>query len=149
MKYAHNIEMRVFSKEEDDEELIVETIKKLFPFDFEKEKIEFKSKISYGFEDKKIKILSVFVKKERHTTAVLKNMMKNLEQEQKDMLLKQLNSRLDESLHFYFRLDKEKLLNDEYFITDSGNCFRFKISIAAYPHKREVAKKIVNEILGL
>ena len=149
MKYAHNIEMRVFSKEEDDEDMIVGKIKLLFPFDFKEEKIEFKSKISYGFEDKKIKILTVFVKKERHTTAVLKNLMKNLDQEQKDLLLRQLNSRLDETLHFYFRLDKDKMLNDEYLITDSGNCFHFKISVAAYPHKREVAEKIVREILEL
>jgi len=150
MKYAHNIEMRVFSKEDDDDEnQIMGKIKLLFPFDFEKEKIEFKSKISYGFEDKRIKILTVFVKKERHTTTVLKNIMKNLDQEQKDLLLKQLDSRLDETLHFYFRLDKDKLLNDEYSVTDSGNCFHFKISIAAYPHKREVAEKIVREILNL
>jgi len=149
MKYAHNIEMRVFCKEDDNEELIIEKIKNLFPFDFEKEKVEFKSKISYGFEDKKINILTVFVKKERHTTSVLKNLMKNLDQEQKDLLLKQLDSRLDETLHFYFRLDKDKLLNDEYLITDSGNCFHFKISVAAYPHKRDVAEKIVREILNL
>ena len=38
MKYAHNIEMRVFSKEgEDDEEKIIGKVHELFPFDFEKE----------------------------------------------------------------------------------------------------------------
>ena len=41
------------------------------------------------------------------------------------------------------------MLNDEYFITESGNCFHFKIGIAAYPHKRDVAEKIVREILEL
>ncbi len=147
MKLAHNIEMRVFCKENDDEALIIKKIKELFPFDFKKEKIEFKSKTSYGFEDNKIKVMTVFIKKQRHTTVVLKNLMKNLSKSQKELLLRQLESRLDEKLHFYIRLDKDKLLNGKYFITDSGNCFHFKICIAAYPHKRESAFKIVERML--
>ncbi|AJF61264.1 TPA: hypothetical protein HA239_01285 [Candidatus Woesearchaeota archaeon] len=148
MKYAHNIEMRVFSKEgEDDEEKIIGKVHELFPFDFEKEKVEFKSKISYGFEDNKIKVITVFVKKERHTKKVLKNLMSRLSEDQKEMLLRQMDSRLDNGLHFYMRLDKEKLLNGEYRITDSGNCFWLKICIAAYPHKRETAEKIVRAML--
>ena len=39
MKYVHNIEMRVFCKEDDNEDLILKKIKELFPIDFEKEKI--------------------------------------------------------------------------------------------------------------
>jgi len=149
MKLAHNIEMRVFCKERDNEKWIVKKIKELFPFDFAKEKVEFKSKISYGFEDNKIKVYTVFAKKQRQTTEVLKNFMKNLNKEQKDLLLKQINSRLDESLHFYIRLDKDKLLENEYYITDSGNCFHFKICIAAYPHKRDVAIEIVKQIVNM
>ena len=147
-KFAHNIEVRVFSKEnEDDEEKIIEKIHELFPFDFEKEKVEFNSKISYGFEETKIKILTVFIKKESQTRKVLKLLMDNLSKEQKSMLIKQLESRLDEKLHFFIRLDKEKLLKGEYVITDSWNCFHFKVCVAAYPHKREVAKEIVIEML--
>lgn len=149
MKYVHNIEVRAFCKEDDNEELIVKKIKELFPFDFKKEKIKLKRKTSYGFEDKKIIVITVFVNKQRYTKSVLKNLMKNLSNEQKDLLLKQLNSRLDKSLHFYLRLDKDKLLNNEYWITDSGNCFHFKMAIAAYPHDKDVAKEIVKEILNL
>lgn len=145
MKLAHNIEMRVFCKEEDNKELLIKKIKELFPFDFKD--LEFKSKISYGFEDNKIKVMTVFIKKQKQTNIVLKNLLSNLNDEQKDLLLRQIESRLDESLHFYIRLDKDKLLNNEYFITDSGNCFHFKICIAAYPHKREVAIEIVKKML--
>lgn len=149
MKYAHYIEMRVFSKEEDNEDLINEKIHELFPFDFEKEKIKTESKTSFGFEDKKIKILSVEIKRQRLTTDFLINLMSKLSDEQKELLLEQLESRLDNSLHFYLRLDKEKLLNNEYFITESGNCFHFTIAIAAYPHKRDVAVAMVKNILEL
>ena len=149
MKYVHNIEMRVFCKEEDNKELILKKIKELFPIDFEKEKINLKRKTSYGFEDKKIIVFTIVVNKQRHTKVVLNNLMKNLSKEQKELLLKQLDSRLDESLHFYLRLDKDKLLNKEYWITDSGNCFHFKMAIAAYPHDMDIAKEILKEILKL
>ena len=85
--------------------------------------------------------------KQKHTSLFLKNLMKKLSQEQKDLLLRQLESRLDETLHFYIRLDKNKLLDNEYFITDSGNCFHIKIAIAAYPHKRDVAIEVMKYIL--
>lgn len=149
MKYAHFIEMRVFCKEEDNQEIIEKKIHELFPFDFEKEKLIIKSKKCEGFEDKIIKILTVSIKKEKHTKLFLKNLIDKISDEQKKLLEKQLESRLDETLHFYIRLDKEKLLNNEYWITDYGNCFHITISIAAYPHKRETAVAMVKNILGL
>ena len=139
--------MRVFCKEEDNKEQIIGRIKELFPFDFGKEKIKLKEKTAYGFEDKKIKILSVSVSKERHIEKVIKNLVSRLSTEQKELLLKQLDSRLDENLHFYLRMEKERLLEGEYWITDTGNCFHFKIVIAAYPHKRKVAERILKDIL--
>ncbi len=147
MKYAHNIEMRVFSKEGDDEERIIEKIKEVFSFDFKKEKIKLNIRTAYGFEDKKIHILTVSIDKERHTGKVIKNIFSFLSSEQKELLLNQMESRLDDNLHFYIRLDKEKLMNNEYWLTDSGNCFHFNIAIAAYPHKREIAKKIIEEMI--
>ncbi|MBN1503402.1 hypothetical protein JW930_07725 [Candidatus Woesearchaeota archaeon] len=149
MKYAHNIEMRVFCKEDDDEEQIIKIIHSLFPFDFEKERIEFQSEKVVTFEKKKIKIFKVFIKKERHTSKFLKNFFSQFTPDQKDLLKKQLSSRLDERLHFYIRLDKPKLLQGGYWITDAGDCFHFNICIAAYPHKREVAQKIVSKMLHL
>ncbi len=149
MKLAHYVEMRVFSKEGEDEGQIINKIKELFPFDFKEEKIKLDVRTAYGFENKKIHILTVSVNKEKQTRAVLENLMSNLSQEQKDLILRQLESRLDEKLHFYLRLDKEKLLNNEYWIIDEGNCFHLTIAIAAYPHKREKAAEIINKILGL
>ena len=76
----------------------------------------------------------------------LKVLNEKLSKEQKDMLVMQVDSRLDDELHFFIRLDKEKLMDDEYFITDSGNCFHVRMSIAAYPAKKEIGKKIVQNI---
>ena len=147
MKYAHNIELRVFCKEGEDEELIKNKLKELIPLDFNKEKINIREQTALGLEDKKIKKLTIFVDKEKQTSKVLLNLMGNLNEEQKELILNQLESRVDRNLHFYLRLDKDKLLNNEYWITDSGNCFHFSIAVAAYPHKREVARKIIEKVL--
>jgi RNA binding exosome subunit len=149
MKYAHNMEMRVFCKQGDDELSIVNTIHELFPFDFDKEKVEFTKNISETFDGKTMKIFTVFTKKETVTTRVLKDLFSKLSASQKALLRSQLESRLDDRLHFYLRLDKPKLLSGEYEITDSGDCFHFKICVAAYPHKRPVARSVVEMILKL
>jgi RNA binding exosome subunit len=147
MKLAHHIEMRVYCKEEDNEQEIINKIHELFPFDFDKEKIEFRTQSAETFDGKKMKILTVFIKKDRQTNEVLRNLFFKFSEDQKNILKKQLESRLDERLHFYIRLEKPALLNGEYKITDSGNCFHFNISIAAYPHKRTVARKIVESLI--
>jgi RNA-binding protein len=147
MKLVHYIEMRVFSKEEDNEEAIVSKIKELFPFDFKKDKIKFTQRTAYGFDDKKIKIMTVTIDKDRHTNKFIQTFFSKLTDEQKELLLKQLESRLDDKLHFYIRLDKDSFLNNEFWITDTGNCFHFTFAIAAYPHRREVAVEIITKML--
>ncbi len=147
MKHAHFIEMRVFSKEIDDEGAILNKISDIFPLDLEKEKISIGKQSAEVFDNKKINILKVSIKKDRHIGNFLDRMFSRLTKDQKELLLKQIESRLDNDLNFFFRLDKEKLMDGEYWITDSGNCFHFKISVAAYPHKREVAKKIIEDLL--
>ncbi len=147
VKFAHNIQMRVFCREKDNELDIINAIHELFPFDFEKQKIEFTEQTAETFEGKKIKIFSVFVKKQRHTAKVLNNLFSKLSDDQKELLRKQMESRLDQNLHFFIRLDKPKLLEGEYWITDSGDCFHLDICIAAYPHKRAVARTILKRLL--
>jgi RNA binding exosome subunit len=148
MKFAHNIQLRVFCKENDDEEKIKKIINNLIDFDIKNEKIEFKKQKAELFDESKMKIFSIFIKKQKHTSRFLKNLFSKLNQDQKDLLKRQLESRLDKNLHFYIRLDKDRLTNkNEYFICDHGNCFHIDICIAAYPHKREAAKKIIIKLI--
>lgn len=145
MKYAHFVEMRVFCKENEDENAIRAKINELFPF--EKKNIE--SKIAFGFEEKKIIILTVHLKKDSQINKFLKEFMTKISTEDRNTLLRQLESRLDNSLHFFIRLEKDDLMTGFYTLTDSGNCFHFKISIATYPHDRELAKTIVKKIVNM
>ena len=85
--------------------------------------------------------------KERHTSKFSQLFLSKFTEEQKELLVKQMESRLDDKLRFFIRLDKPKLLEGEDWITDKGNCFHFTFAIAAYPHKREVAKRIIKRSL--
>jgi len=146
MKLAHYVEMRVFVKASDDRGAIESKIREMFPFDLEKEKIEFKSLQAQGDEGP-MSILTVFIKKERHTKRFLRSFFNRFNQSQREMLHEQLDTRLDGGLHFYIRLDKPQLLEGNVFLTDSGNCFHFEISVAAYPHKRYIAKDLVETMI--
>ena len=147
MKLTHLIRVRVYSKEEDNDEKVLNSFLSLFPFDLEKEKLQTENTVAEGFENRKIRVFELILKKPRHTKEFLNHLLEKLTKEQKQLILDQAESRLDEDLNLFIRLDKEKLIKeDELKLTDSGNCFHIKISIAAFPAKREIALEIVKKI---
>ena len=147
MKLANNINVRVFCTEDEDKNLIVEKLKLLLPFDLEKEKIRFEEQKAEGFEEKKIYVIRAFLAKDRHINAFIENLVSRLGEEKKT-LLEQLDSRLDDDLNFFIRLDKDMLLKNKFVVTDSGNCYHIKINIAAFPKRREKAVEVLNKLLG-
>ena|SRR3989338_1033804 len=149
MKYAHSIKLNVFSKEEDNFDAVLKKFLEFFPFDLEKEKIGLRKNIASGFEDKKIIILEAALAKDKHIKEFLKNLLKNLGAEEKAIILKQAESRLDKNLDFFLRFDKDELIkNNKLILTDSGNCFHMRISIAAFPKKREAALETLKNIFS-
>ena len=151
MKLAHQIKIKVFSyeKNNEDDKLILDKFLQLFPFNLKDEKIELKNTNALGLNENKITIFEVALTKEKHTNLFLNNLIKNLDEEQKKLILSQLESRLDGNLDFFLRFDKnEYLKNKKLKLTDSGNCFHIEISVAAFPKKREIALGIVKEIFG-
>jgi RNA binding exosome subunit len=149
MKIAHSIRLSVFSYEGEDSEKIAKVFASLFPFPLEQEKLAVKRTNASGFSEKTIVIFELFLEKEKHTSAFLKYLKQRLSDDQRQLLLRQSESRLDSELSFFIRLDKPKLLDeDRVWITDSGNCFHIKMSIAAYPSTHESALKVVENWLG-
>jgi len=145
MKLANSVKIKVFVKEDENEEKIKKALLDLLPFDLEKEKIEIKQSNAIGFNEKKIKIFEVLLTKERNTLKFLENLKKNLSTYTKELILKQADSRTDDECSFFLRFSKNKLITEnELFLTDQGNCFHIKINIAAFPRKKENALKIIN-----
>lgn len=148
MKILNNAVINVFCKEGEDENHILGKLKAFVPFDLEKEKIAVQRRIAIGFEDKKIIILEATLLKERHTTPFIISLLEHLSKEQKELLLSQAESRLDEGMHFFIRFDKDRWLDEGALeITEDGNCFHVKMNIAVYPAKREKALEVVRGFL--
>jgi RNA binding exosome subunit len=146
---SHHISINVFCKPESDLEIITKKLLFLIPFDTKKEKIELKKTNATGFNEKKIIILEIYLEKEKHINKFLENLNKKLSKEQKELLIKQAESRLDDELNFFLRFDKEALVNEnKLLLTDKGDCYHITIKIAAFPHKRESALKVIDKIFS-
>lgn len=146
---AHNICITVFCKPEDDIGFITEKLLFLVPFDIKKEKIKLKKRTAVGFNNRKIIILEIYLKKESHTNLFLTDLVKKLTDEQKLLIKKQAESRLDDEFNLFLRLDKSRLINEnKLWLTDKGDCYHIKIKIAAFPKKKEVALNIIDKIFS-
>ncbi len=147
MKVLNKAVVSVFVREGDNLEEIQSALESLVPLNLEKEKIKLQRNTAKGFAEKKIVVLKIELEKSRHTNAFTKHLLNRLTKKQKELLLDQEESRLDDHMHFFVRLDKEKLLKGQYEITESGNCFHVKLHIAAFPSKREIALEAIEKLL--
>ena len=147
MKYAHLIKLTVFSYENENIDLALASFLRFFPFDLEGNKVVLGKTNATGFNEKKITIFEVKLTKNNLINQFLQNLLENLDKHQKNTILNQIDSRLDKNLDFFLRFDKSSWVNEKKLIlTDSGKCFHLKISIAAFPKKREIALNVINNL---
>ena len=150
MKYAHSIKITVFSYEHENSETVLNAFLRFFPFDLEENKVFLKKNIAKGFNEHKIVIFEIALTKHNLINQFLKNLFSNLDESQRNQISNQTESRLDENLDFFLRFDKDSWVNDKKLIlTDSGKCFHIKMSIAAFPKKREVALNVIKDLLSM
>ena len=147
MKYAHSIKLTVFSYENENIQNILDAFLKFFPFSLEENKVELKKTEAKGATESNITIFEAVLTKTNLINRFLDFILSSLDKKQKELILKQIESRLDENLDFFIRFDKEEWMNNKKLeLTDSGKCFHLKMSVAAFPKKREVGLKIINEL---
>jgi RNA binding exosome subunit len=148
MRYLKSVTLSVFAKSsEEDAAKVKEALVALVPLDFGEEKIAVKEETATGFNEQPIKVYTITLEKESHTNAFLKHLLNRLTKEQKDILISQRESRLDNDLNFFIRLDKDKWMNEQAVeITDSGRCFHIRMLLAAYPARRPDALVLVEKI---
>lgn len=148
MEIAHSAAIRVFCGEEENESEVMNGLKSLLPFDLEKEKIAIQKQTAFGFSDKRINIFEVTLAKKRHIKAFLDGLLPRISGTDRLMLLRQLDSRVDNDANFFVRFEKETLAkHNELLVTDSGNCYHVRIKIAAYPSTKEAAVRIMEAVL--
>jgi hypothetical protein len=152
MRYIHNAKITIFLKPEEyiGNNDLIEKIKnvfyKLVPLDFIKEKLVLNQEIVESFENRKLKIYSLEILKETHTNVFINTLKELLKSEQCKLLVAQKESRLDDDLFFYLRLNKELILKDVVELTDIGDCVHIKMHVAAFPKNKENALNVVSKI---
>jgi RNA binding exosome subunit len=148
MKYLNSATITVFAKpNEEDIAATRKALLDLVPLSLEEEKIELKEERATGFNEQPIRILSITLTKTAHTNTFLKKLLTLLSKADKQMLIEQRESRLDNELTFFIRLDKDRwLASREAEVTDSGKCFHIKLNLAAFPARRPDALELVEKI---
>ena len=145
MKVANSIKVKVFIKEGEDEEKVKQKLLSLVPFSIEESQLS--KSLATGFNESKITIYEVLLEKDRHIRDFLDSLLAKLDNEVKERILQQAESRLDNEGNFFLRFKKDKYMNEnELSLTDQGNCFHIKINIAAFPKKREKELEIIRNI---
>jgi len=150
--FAHNIRISVFICEDEEnsiekEQKLKDIFRSMIPVDFEREKLAVAEHTASGFNEKKIKIIELTMEKEAHTNRFLKNLNKYLSDSQRQLILSQKETRLDDGLLFYLRFDKDILLDEgKLILTDAGSCVHIRMSIAAFPRNREAALMVIGKI---
>jgi RNA binding exosome subunit len=147
---AHSIHLSVFSYPEDDYEKIYAGFVSLLPFDLEKEKLKLDKQSAEGFNDRKIIVLKLDLIKQKHINEFLTSIAKRLSEDQRKLIAEQKESRVDEEVYFFMRFDKEKIIDEQkLWLTDKGNCYHIKMSLAAFPRKKETGLKLIDAFLAL
>ena len=147
----HTITLSVFEKNMENLDTIQEKLQAFLPIDFEEEKFEIQRSSVNGMDQKKIHIFTLLTKKQRHHWLLLQHLFDHLQSKDITLLYHQRESRLDDEGHFFIRIDKKSLFDGKYIVTEGGDCFHFKIKLAAFPAKRSqflLSLKEVFEQLG-
>ena len=146
MKLAHQITISMFLKPEEDRQVGERSFHEFLSFlsPDEQERFIIK-KVSKGFHERDILVLSAELTKEKHTSRLLALLKERLSGAQKQQLREQAD-RLDEQFHFFLRFRKQDL--PRLVLTDGGDCLHLKISLAVFPKRRDRALALVEEIFS-
>ena len=157
----HNIRYRVFVYEHEDLDLITQALLNILPnAEIEAEEVE-------GLLEEPMVILSGIISKKRHTKEFLNNLLA-IDKEQLTKLHNDLDKKMDEKGNLFLRFSKdfkpsENLNNDsnsednnndlkqdlsQWKILDGGDSIHLKVKVAAYPAKKEVALKKLEEVFS-
>jgi RNA binding exosome subunit len=143
-KIFHNVNISVFVKDEEDYKLVEEFFLKLFPFNFKDAKVKLEKTEVQIVEERKMIILKVLLTRNRQVNDFMKNILQFFSKEDKDLIIEQIDTRIDKDSNFFFRIDKKSFIEEEKVVlTDDGNCFHFKCHVATYPQNLEKAKKLI------
>ena len=146
-KNIHSITLNVFEKKEETIEEIRNIYHSFLPIDFQKENVQIREEKLEGLNKNIIHSLTLETTRKRHNNLLFDTLFHHISTQDIELILKQIESRLNAEGHLFIRLEKKALLQKQFFLTDGGDCFHIKIKIAGYPAKREIFIETVKSLL--
>lgn len=147
MKSFTNITVSVFAKPEEDALKLKDGLLALIPLNLEEEALALEDKKVDGFNDRTIHIYSITLSKDRHVNAFIDFLLGKLNNQQRAQIANQADTRLDAELVFFIRLDKDLWSQERVMqLTDTGNCYHLRLTVAAFPKRREIALDIATKV---
>jgi RNA binding exosome subunit len=98
-------------------------------------------------DDGKMVIYTLFYKKISAVNAFCRKLAASMTDEEKRAFQDEPELLLDSDGKLSVRFDKELLMGEKLSLTDDGNCYQVKASVAAYPKSEERTLEVVKRIL--
>ncbi len=145
-KLVHSVKLNVFEKNVDNIPAILRVFHRLLPLDFEKNHIHITHEQLEGFFEI-IHSLTLHTTSNRHNMLLLDTLFSQMMKEDRELFEMQQETRLNDEGYLFIRFDKQLLLQNIFRLTDGGECFHFKIKLAAYPATKERYFSVFHSIL--
>ncbi|MGM5481642.1 MAG: RNA-binding domain-containing protein [Nanobdellota archaeon] len=144
----HYMTIRVFAKEGEDAEELRKGIEDFLPEDYEDKKVELVQEDTLIDEGNNMSTFTATLNKSRHVRDAVKHLKELLGEKQLQTILEQEN-RVDEKGALFIRIDKRRFAEERIAeLVDHGECYHFKIMLAAHPKTRENSLEIVKQVFS-
>ena len=124
MKYANSVKLSAFSHQDENKASVLESFLSFFPFSIEDNGVYLKKTRALGFNERKIEILEITLAKSGMISQFLRNLLDNLDENQKKGIMAQIESRLGKNLDFFMRMLSYQAQRS-CFSQEKGCCFEF------------------------
>jgi hypothetical protein len=125
----------------EDPEKVAEAIATLIPFEF-----EIQSTRAEGHFGNPLIFLEVHIRKKKEIKEFWNSFIERIG-EQKNILLEELEQRIDEDGFFYIRIDKQQAYLGELKLISGGDGIVLKVKITTYPLKRDKVLEAAKELI--
>lgn len=112
------------------------------------EDVEVRQKRAKGHHGNPIYVLSAMIRKRGLLHEFQRRLMAGLRAGEKEKLIWAAAERVGEDCCLYLRFDKQLAYKGELVLTEGGDAIHVRLKIAAYPAKREVAVKMLEEFIS-
>ena len=137
----HNIRYRFFVYNNENEKDLMEGLKNILPT------AKAEREIAEGMNGDRIIILSGKINKKRDTKEFMSKLLE-MDESKIANLINDFEKKIDDNANLFLRFSKKEACNDILKVCEDGDSIHLKVKIAAYPAKKRVAIKLLNELFS-